>query len=436
MYPLSPEAVYVHNTVAENDRYMARVKRVIAALKTPVEPTYYTDDDIPAMLQNGLLKERKPMGIRENLRDPSLMFNTFRFDGRESERMARMEALGAGKGGHLHALLGHYPFHWANYNKEGDAHRGQKVCRPCWRIHQQNGCVHRCHYCGLGGLLIAGVNVEEYSHWLGKIIDKHPWQLTYLLDDDGDPPALEPELGCLGDLIEYFGTLENRYLIIHTKTWNTAWLNGLKHNGNTILVWSVSGPTQSKYIEPVAGTTEERIEAARIAEEAGYQIRYKFKPIIPVKGWEEDAAYTTKLIFEKTHPDVISICSFMWMDYADMMRRLPVELLDERFVAGAEAAVEEMGKLVTRPFPEPLRRELYETHFREIRRWNKDIPVSISTESFEMWNAMAETLGLSATNYPCGCGPFTTPGAPKLACHPFKTAQRMDDETCRGTTPR
>ena len=431
MYPLQPENVYVHETVAGNELYMGRVNRVIAALEKPVVPTVYADVDLPEMISNGLMAKRGSMGTLDEIRDPSLLFNTFRFDDQASERIARLVEMGVTQTGSLTNLLGHQAFRWANYNQEGDPNRGHKVCRPCWRIHQQNGCVHRCHYCGLGGLLIAGVNVEEYCHWLGKLIEMHPWQLTYLLDDDGDPPGLEPELGCLGELIEFFGTLENRYLIIHTKTWNTEWntewIRELRHNGNTIIVWSVSGPNQSRFIEPRTGTTEERIEAARIAQEAGYQIRYKFKPIIPVKGWEEDAAFTAKLMFERTDPDVISLCSFMWMDIDDLKRRLPVEHLDPAFLAAAEEAKDTIGKVTTRPFPPIARQRIYETHLREIRRWNEAVPVSLSTESFDMWKSLGDAMGFSATDYPCGCGPFTVPGAPTLACHPFRTATRMDN---------
>jgi DNA repair photolyase len=255
--------------------------------------------------------------------------------------------------------------------------------------------------------------------------------LTYLLDDDADPPGLEPELGTLGQLIEFFGTLENRYLIVHTKTYNTEWLRDLKHNGNTIFVWSLSGSTQSRAIEPKTGTTEERIRAARIAQEAGYTVRYKFKPIIPVVGWREDAEQAVKQVFEETRPDVISLCCFMWMPVEEMKRRLPVDKLDPVFLKAAEDASDRMADTRAQPFPPEVRKQVYEHYLREIRRWNKEIPVSLSTENFSMWGELQDALGYSATSYPCGCGPMTVPGAPRLACHPFRSAVRND----RGLIP-
>jgi DNA repair photolyase len=435
MYRVNAPAVYVEDVVAKNPAYMAKVDRVVAALENPVEPVIYTEADLPDLMANGLMSGRGIMGDKETVRDPALLFNTFKFDGQRQARLDRLAAAGVEKPGRLDEVLGHTAFYWANYNQEGDHARNDKVCRPCWRVHQQRGCLHKCTYCSLGGLLSVGVNTEEYCHWFGKLMEKHPWQLTYLLDDDADPPGLEPELGCLGELIEWFGTLKNRYLIIHTKTWNTEWMRDLKHNGNTILVWSVTGPTQSRLIEPDTGDTDQRIEAARIAQEAGYQIRYKFKPIVPVKNWREDAEYTVKRIFERTNPDVISLCTFMWTHFKDLPGKLPLDLLDPEFMAAAEAAQKEMSQTLTRPFPPQVRAEIYRHHLQEIRRWNKDIPVSLSTESFSLWKEIGEEFGYKANDYPCGCGPFTVPGAPRVECNPFTVPHRADNGEIPGCMP-
>ena len=428
VYRIDPAAVYAHESVMGNPVYRARVERVVAALKEPRQVVTYADSDLPDMVRNrGLLAGRsRAMGTMEHVPDAILLFNTFRFDSAESAR-ARREALAEATGQNLwHGLPGTGAFAWFPANLESDPHKQEKVCRPCWRIHLQEGCLHKCKYCSLGGLVVAMVNVEDYCRHLGELIRRHPWQTTYLLDDDGDPPCLEPELGTLGALIEFFGTLEDRYLIIHTKTWNTEWMRDLKHNGHTIIVWSVSGPTQSRLIEPGTGTTEQRIEAARIAQEAGYQIRYKFKPIIPVKSWREDAAYTVRLIFEKTNPDVISLCTFMWTSYSDMVKWLPMDLLDADFVKAAEASQGEMGDALVRPFPHAMRQQIYEHHLAEIRKHNQSVPVSLSTEDFRMWAAMKDLLGCAATNYVCGCGPQCSPGLRTLAVHPFKVAVRND----------
>jgi len=430
LYRLHPPAIYIHERVAKNMEYRAGVDRVIEALESPVVPVEFGDGDIPDMiLSQGILKNRQAMGTLEQVSDPILLFDTFRFDGRNAVASRKRHLIGRGVPPNLcrNSLLGTGAFHWANYNLEGDPHRQDKVCRPCWRIHLQEGCVHQCKYCSFGGLLVCMMNVQEYCGYLGQIISRHPWQKTYLLDDDGDPPCLEPELGTLGTLIEYFGKQQERYLVIHTKTWNTEWMTSLRHQGNTIVLWSLSGRTQSRELEPATGTFEERVEAARIAEEAGYTVRFKFKPIIPVKNWREEADEAVELLFQKTHPDVISLCCFMWMDVDEMKRRLPQEMLDPWALTAAEEDREEMEGTRAKPFPQRIRKEIYQHYVKAIRKHDPKIPVTLSTENFRMWAEMGRELGYSATNYPCGCGPQTVPGQGKLKCHPFRVAVRNDD---------
>ncbi len=435
MYDICPPAVYAHESVMAHARYRERVERVVAALREPRDIITYTDDDLADMVhQHGLLANRRPMGTIADVQDPILLFNTFRFESAEDEAARRQRLTNAGLDHYTNGMLGTGAFVWFDSNLETDKHRHDKVCRPCWRIHLQEGCLHKCSYCGFGGLLAVMVNVDEYCTHLGSIIERHPWQTTYLLDDDADPPGLEPELGTLPELIEYFGTLEDRYLIVHTKSYNTDWLRGLRHNGKTIFVWSISGPTQSRIIEPGTGTTEARIAAARVAQEAGYPIRYKFKPIIPVKGWREDAAQTIELLFRETNPDVISLCVYMWNDFDQMAERLPLDLLEPAFVDAAATRQVTLAETRTAPFPPAVRQEIYEHHLREIRRHNATIPVSLSTESFAMWGEMKGQLGCTATNYVCGCGPQSNPNCTTLACHPFQVATRNDANTIPGVT--
>jgi len=429
MYPLDPPAVYVHASAMAEERYRRRVEGVVRALERPVEPVVFDDADLPGLIRDGhLLAGRKPMGTLAEVRDPILLFHTFRFDGRFDERFGALADAGCDVGAHTaRPLLGYGAFNWAHYNLEGDPARHDKVCRPCWRIHLHNGCVHRCGYCGLGGLLVSMVNVEDYCSHLGPLIERHPWQGTFLLDDDADPPCLEPEHGTLGPLIEFFGTLDRRYLVIHTKTWNTAWMGPLAHHGNTIVVWSLAGAAQSRLLEPKAGTPEQRVEAARTAQQAGYQIRYKFKPIVPVKSWREDAAAAVKLLFERTDPDVISLCVFMWHDVDEMLKRIPADLLDPPFLQAALDGREETRDTRAKPFPQHARTEIYAHYLAEIRKHNPDVPVSLSTENFRIWKTFEDKLGFTATNYVCGCGPQSTPGARKLTCHPFHAAIRNDE---------
>ncbi|MHB9022631.1 MAG: hypothetical protein ACYC7E_00420 [Armatimonadota bacterium] len=145
-----------------------------------------------------------------------------------------------------------------------------------------------------------------------------------------------------------------------------------------------------------------------------------------MRNWRAEASEAVEMLFARTRPDVISLCVYMWMDVDEMLRRMPRELLDDSCVEPALAQQEAMKETRARPFPPEVRAMIYEHYLQEIRRHAPDIPVSLSTENFAMWKQLGPQLGATATNYVCGCGPNSIPGARKLRCHPFKTAIRND----------
>ncbi len=432
MYDLDPPALYAHESVLAREADRERMLRVVQACgRTMDDVLVYADDQLYDLIEKrGFRSARRRMGTLAEVHDPALLFNTFRFDGRAPEAREALAERFSGFRGHLaDALLGYGAFDWFCAGLKDDPHRNDKVCRPCWRLHFQQGCVHRCRYCGEGGLLVTMTNVEDYIQQLDKVIAAHPWQETYLLEDDADIPCLEPELGCLGPIIEYFGTVEDRYLIIHTKTWNTDWMRSLDHRGHTIVVWSLTSHTVSREIEPKSGTTEQRIEAARRLQEAGYTIRYKFKPIVPVRNWRQEATDMIELALTRTNPDNLSLFSFAWCTVDQMKEMLDVEMLDPSFVRAAEESVEAVAHTLAKPFPEHKRAELYEHYLAEIKRWNPEVPVCLSTETWDMWKRFKDRLGMTPTNYVCGCGPQAVPWRRKLDVNPFAVARRVPVDT-------
>lgn len=122
---------------------------------------------------------------------------------------------------------------------------------------------------------------------------------TQLADDRGgmglvcrprvqfDTLCFEPEYGLSALLAEYYASTRDQHYLIHTKSANVDSLLDLDHRGHTIALWSLTSETASRLVEPGSATMEERVEAARTCQEAGYPIRYKFKPIVPVRGWLE-----------------------------------------------------------------------------------------------------------------------------------------------------
>jgi len=99
-------------------------------------------------------------------------------------------------------------------------------------------------------------------------------------------------------------------------------------------------------------------------------------------------------------------------------------MLDPRFVdAARKASGSDWEHPRLRPFPHEVRREIYEFYHREIRAIDRDVPLTLSTESLAMWKDLGTTLGVGPGNYTCGCGPCAVPGLKQLSENAWKVAQ-------------
>ena len=440
MYDITPSRIFVSDRVLRRKKAMGRLERFLSAVGRS-DYEVVEDSRIPWMMQQPEWQRCSGrVGEREAIDEPVFFFNTFRFDGQYEERIEEVAAdwpeldRGTYSAGHL---WGYRHFCWFNSGqpKCDVKPNPQHICRPCWRLGFSPGCVHRCWYCGLEGSMTVGLNIEDYLVELQRIIEETPWQLTYLADDISDLLILEPELGIVRDVAEFFGrqTDPDRYFIIHTKSANVDFLRDVDHRGHTIPCWSLSPRTQSTEMEALSGTTEERIEAAARCQQWGMPVRFKFKPFIPVRDWREEAREMIRYMFERTRPDNLSMTVLMWMGFEEMAGCIDPDCLDPEFVEAARGYAEELGeeRPRTAPFPPEVRCEIYEFLLREIRAIDEEVPVTLSTESMEVWNRMGPLLGVSPGDYVCGCGPCATPGLKRLEENAWTTAREEVPERVR-----
>jgi hypothetical protein len=425
MYELHPPSLVVLQDVLDDPAMRAVYERLRAALpEAPVQVV--TDEELPEFV----LAQRWPdlcrrMGMPPPPADPILFVGRMRWDEGEKALMERIqERLPEAPTGILHKLYGYDAFSYASFAVDaGQDPKVTGICRPAWRLHLSWGCPHKCFYCGCTGVMTAMANLDQYRRKLAELVEKNPWELCWLYDDDAEALALEPEYGGMKMLVEFFGGTPDRYLTVHTKSANVDFLEALDHRGHTILTWSLTGRTQSGLMEARSGTMEERIAAAAQVVDWGYTARFKFKPIVPVVNWREELADMIRLVFERSRPDNITLFTLAWMDYADFVKLVDTSLIDPWALAEAEKAAEELGQASVRPFPHHVRRAIYEFALDEIRKYDPKIPVALSTESRQMWDELGPRLGQDPTNYVCGCGPQVRPGLRKLPVNPWQVAE-------------
>ena len=415
---LRPEKVYVTEDVYEDGRAAACVDRLMTSIEgADAERVSYGElNEIAPERWSSIPK----WGAAENPRDPDLVMTTAKFH--TDEEKARFKERYPNLG--VRDLWGYTTKTW---RRDGEPDWRQRtkgtICHSAWQLHSVCGCPFRCAYCWFGGLNRIFVNMEEYVEHLDEICQLGPFQRLYKWDNQTDVSCFEPEWGASKLLVEYFADKPDKYLEIYVgKSDNVGDLLPLGHKGKTILQWSLGARTQSTVIEPETAPWDQRVEAARRCQEAGYTVRFRFSPIVPVKNWQEENAELIDLIFARTRPDVISLCAFGWISLEEAKTCVDFSLLDPRYAAAMESAapfLKERGFTSGggRPIPHDARAYMFKFLIDEIRKHSRTIPIALCLETVEMWALFERELGMpmnpeKKSGYYCNCGPMCTPENP------------------------
>jgi len=409
MYQAGPCEVIVLDRVKEDALAAARLDRMLRALGTDrvLEMDERELDDLFRERGWGQLSGRT--GQFDLGQSPTIIFGTFRWlPPDERERLGtRFPALRRG------VLLAEEPWTFRDH-----AHFRQSygtVCQPAWEVHCAFGCLHACDYCHIPPYFVVMLNLEELAGKLREFGETIPDQKLYKFDNYTDTLTLEPEYGASEVMVSTFADWPGKYLLLYTKSDNVGHLLGLRHNGHTLISWSLSCDTVAGHIEKRTPSIANRIEAIRRCQEAGYGVRVRISPICPVKNWREEYRRMLDGLFAAASPEVMSIDVLGWMDAAQMIEALDVALFDPAYAAAiaqrARDGVKTHGKHV---FPHRMRADLLRFVLEEIRRLRPGQPVSLCNETMEMWRELSPLLRATPGRYACCCGPDSVPGHPLL----------------------
>ena len=412
MEPLAPQKIYATTDIKEDPDALARVERMAAAMDAP--PVEWVDEDRLSQVASERAWEQIPRwGEIQEPHDPDIVFTTGKFLPEEEfkAREERWPALTCSD------LLGH--FTW-NFRADGSPEFKERtqgiICQSAWELHSITGCMYRCAYCWFGKAIRILVNMEEYVRRLDAWLAQCPSQRIFKWDNATDVTCFEPEYGADRLLVDYFARRTDQYLEIYVgKSANIDHLLDMDHRGRTILQWSLAAKTQSEVLEPKTANWRQRVEAARRCQQAGYLVRFRFSPIVPVRRWREEYKELIDLIFDRTCPDVISLCPLGWMDYELTARCIDMDLIDPDFAAAMKTMapfLEARGYNAGggHPIPHDARYVLLDALITEIQRRSPETVIALCLETPEMWRALADRIGQDPNNYVCNCGPQCTPG--------------------------
>lgn len=454
MYKVKPRRLYVIDRALEDPRCVARMERLLAGMgRRREEVVTLAVEDLPEVIRaNRWAGEVRQGGYREH-HDPDIIFNTFRWaSDQERAQLAEGDLFRSCLDAYDHyglcnqhftqsrtmAMLGGAPFHhyerrpsWDNYY-------------VCWSLHDLHtawGCFHRCAYCQRGGVYVIHLDLEDWLERVDGLLAEYPWQKSIRYDVEQDVLPLEPEYGACRMLVDYFARTPDRYLILFSKSANVDHLLDLDHRGRTIMLWTLTSHTVSRRYEGRTATMEQRIEAARKCQEAGYTVRFKCKPIIPIRDWRAEITDMLEQLYAAVRPDNVSLEMVFFTNVTELERTLDLDDLEPRFVEAARRAeavhgdrwpLAEQGQ---RPFPFEVKHEVYRYFVRESQRLSPDTPVTLCAETKRMWAAMSDLLSHRPWNYVCNCGPQCLPGMRQLERVEGPDAERVEQAVAAGAIP-
>ena len=421
MYNLKPVRVYYLDEVESDPRMVARMERMIGAMDLPETGAQkFSSDQVPNVLED-LRTAWQPEMVFSHPAGSwgrPVVFTVQDLDGTKPEYEEIVERLPEGMGlTQVHQVLGHIN-PTQKYHQRQDDWDKDYVCWPTEDFGTMVGCPHGCQYCGAGksGLFTAiGLNMEDFMEIVvPRLAAERPWQKCFRMIGWGaDHIAWEPEYDVIGRYAAKLAELD-RYGYFHSASANVDWLADVEHRDRLIGIWSASCDSMARKIEPGSGPAIERIEAGAKCEAMGIPVRYKLKPMLPMSDWREGYAELLEQMCKQTNPESIGFCVVMWNSMKSLDAKIDLDLLDQDFVQRAWDAADEMEGVITGPFPHDVRAEIYRYLAEQVRRWDKDVPLYISTESREMWDEVGEDLGQKPESFFCGCSPIGLPGR-KLA---------------------
>jgi spore photoproduct lyase len=277
---------------------------------------------------------------------------------------------------------------WKDYAKGNlliTRHKGSFL-RPCPATPRYNccglnifhfgqGCTMDCSYCVLHSYLKSQALVlfgniqegileldealtrqEEDPELFSQKLGKGPRSFRYSTGEFTDSLLFDKDTLLSEKLVELFASRKRATLELKTKTSSVGHLLKLKHNGRTVLAFSVNSPQISQAFEHGSAPLEERLEAASAASREGWRLAFHFDPIVHYPGWKEGYQKTIDLIFQEIDPKNIAWISLGTLRYQPRLKTLKKReaplLFTGEFILGGD------GKM---RYPRPMRLQIYKT---------------------------------------------------------------------------
>lgn len=192
-------------------------------------------------------------------------------------------------------------------------------------------CPIDCTYCILQAYLNAPwithyTNIEKMMNEVTSTLHAHPEKVYRIgTGEFTDSLALDRLTHLSKPLVEMMGGTENGILELKTKSAVIENLQGLQHNGKTIVAWSLNSPGVMQKEEVRAATLQERLEAAQQVADWGYQLAFHFDPIIEYEGWQSGYQKTIAMLYDYVPAESIAWISLGALRYIPKLKDIGLQ---------------------------------------------------------------------------------------------------------------
>ncbi len=299
------------------------------------------------------------------------------------------------------------------------------ICQTAVELQTIFGCAFDCTYCPYTSLLNFACDLEVFVERLADLFRRRPTQLLYKLNNRSDTLCFEPEYGLSKLLVDAFARASGQQLMLYSKSDNVAHLLDLDHRGRTVTCFTLSSPATARLLEPSAPSFEARLDAAARCARAGYPVRFRLSPLVPLRGWQEELRAALRAMAAVVRPELVTLWTLSMTPLEDLSRVVDPALLDAGFLARARDAQEAMQGQKGAPFPEDCRVEMYGFVADVLAEVSPETRLSLCLETPEVIRRLEHRLALVGGAQVCNCGPRGTSGAVAGAPAVASTKRRL-----------
>lgn len=281
-------------------------------------------------------------------------------------------------------------------------HDEGSLCPNFPKLVPSTNCPYGCQYCFLSGTYRACrpficayvVDVQRLERELRRQYGDSLGITVISAGEMSDPLACDV-LGYLPQIVGIFGRLDKVKLLLLTKSGidEIQPLIASRHNGHTIAAWSITCEEVVERYEPGNETIAKRLAAAKAAQDAGYEVRFRLDPMILFDGWQDAFARTIDHIYALgIQPSRFTLGSFRLLGNLGgiIKARFPEsDLLNQPLVNDG-------GK--RKRYPHKIREELYIHAIACIREHDANVPIALCKETHEMHQAFGNLVDATKCN--------------------------------------